>query len=218
MKKFLVLLIGMMFLVSCATVAPQKSEFLGEYYKNLQPIGKGGETKSWIKPGADFTKYKKVMVDYMIFALAPDSEYKGIDADEMKKLADAASLALVKSLNAKQAVVSEPGPGVSRIKFAITDVTQSRPVVSTITTVIPVGLGINLIKKGTTDEWSGSGLTKAEVIFFDSMTNEVIAAGYADYSAGFTERFTKWGSVEEAFEHWGERIVQTLEALKAGKK
>ena len=38
-------------------------------------------------------------MDYVIFALAPDSEYKGIDADEMKKLADAASLALVNALN-----------------------------------------------------------------------------------------------------------------------
>ncbi len=34
----------------------------------------------------------------MVFALAPDSEYKGIDADEMKKLADAASKALVDAL------------------------------------------------------------------------------------------------------------------------
>ena len=50
------------------------------------------------------------------------------------------------------------------------------------------------------------------------MTNEVIAAGYADYSAGFTERFSKWGSVEAAFKHWGERMVQTLEDLKRGKK
>ncbi len=33
--------------------------------------------------------------------------------------------------------------------------------------------------------------------------------------AGFTERFTKWGSVEEAFKFWGERGVKNLEAMKA---
>jgi Flp pilus assembly CpaF family ATPase len=100
----------------------------------------------------------------------PDSEYKGIDADEMKRLADAASLALVNALNPKHPVVSAPGPGVSRIKFAITDLKQSRPAVSAITTVIPVGLAISLVKKGAADEWTGGGLTKAEVMIYDSMT------------------------------------------------
>ena len=218
MKKYFVLLIGLMFLVACASAAKYQGVFVPKEYVSLFQPGPEGHSLRWIKPGVDFTKYNKCMVDYVVFALAPDSEYKGIDADEMKKLADAASLALVNALNPKHPVVSEPGPGVSRIKFAITDLKQSRPAVSAVTTVIPVGLAISLVKKGAADEWTGGGLTKAEVLFFDSMTNEVIAAGYADYSAGFTERFTKWGSVEAAFKHWGERIVQTLEEMKMGKK
>jgi len=39
----------------------------------------------WIRPGVDYTKYKKVMMDYVIFAFAEDSEYGGIDTNEMKK-------------------------------------------------------------------------------------------------------------------------------------
>ena len=218
MKKFCILLMGLIFLVACASTPKYQGVFVPkEYVSQFQP-GAEEHTLRWLKPGIDFTKYNKCMVDYVIFALAPDSEYKGIDADEMKKLADAASLALVNAINPKLPVVSEPGPDVIRIKWAITDLKQSRPVVSAITTVIPVGLGISLVKRGVTDEWTGGGMTKAEVMFHDSVTNEVIAAGYADYSAGFTERFTKWGSVEEAFKHWGERIVQTLEQLQMGKK
>ncbi len=38
----------------------------------------------------------------------------------------------------------------------------------------------------------------------DSMTNGVIAAGDSDYSSKFTERFTKWGQVGDAFKEWGE--------------
>lgn len=218
MKKFFVLLMGLMFLVACASTPKYQGVFVPKEYVSRFEPGQEKNSLRWVKPGVDFTKYNKCMVDYVIFALAPDSEYKGIDADEMKKLADAASLALVNALNPKHPVVSDPGPGVSRIRFAITDLKQSRPAVSAITTVIPVGLAISLVKKGAADEWTGGGLTKAEVMIHDSMTNEVIAAGYADYSAGFTERFTKWGSVEEAFKHWGERIVQTLEAMKMGKK
>ena len=218
MKKFLVLLMGLMFLVACASTSKYQGVFVPKEYVSLFQPGAEAHALRWLKPGVDFTKYNKCMVDYVIFALAPDSDYKGIDAEEMKKLADAASTALVNALNPKMPVVSKPGPDVMRIRFAITDLKQSRPGVSAITTVIPVGLGISLIKKGATDEWAGGGLTKAEVIFHDSMTNEVIAAGYADYSARFTERFTKWGSVEDAFTHWGERITQAAEEFTKGEK
>jgi hypothetical protein len=216
MKRVFVLLMGMMFLASCATPAPPKTGFLGEYYKNLEPAPEGGVAKfRWLKPGVDFAKYKKVMVDYVVFALAEDSEYKAISGDEMKELGDAASLALVKAI--KDPVVAEPGPDVSRIRMAIVGLKQSNPVISGITTVIPIGVGISVIKKGATGAWSGSGATQAEAMILDSLTNEVLAVGTLEYKAGFTERFTKWGSVEDAFKYWGEKGSEGWERLRAGK-
>jgi hypothetical protein len=217
MKKVFVLLMGMMFLASCATTQLPKTNFLGEYSKNLTLGPYGGSNMRWLKPGVDFAKYNKFMVDYMVFALAEDSEYKGIEGDEMKKLGDAASLALVNAINKKYPVVAEPGPDVMRVRAAIVGLKQSNPALSVISTVIPVGEGISIIKKGATGSWSGSGATQAEVLFIDSMTNEVIGAGYDEYKAGFTERFTKWGSAEDAFKYWGERGVKALDAIKAGK-
>ncbi len=217
MKKTFVLLIGLMVLTACATTPKYEGVFVPkEYASKFEPSPYDKNALRWIRQGYDFKKYNKAMVDYVVFALAPDSDYKGIDADEMKKLADAASKALVDAISAKTPVVSDPGPDVARIKFAITDLKQSRPVVSAITTVVPVGLGINIIKKGVTDEWTGSGMTKAEVMVLDSTTNEVIAAGYANYSAKFVERFTKWGQVEDAFKHCGEMCTNALENVKAG--
>jgi hypothetical protein len=214
MKKMFVLVVGMMLLAGCATTAPQKSGFLGEYYNNLKPgQGEGDAKLIWIKLGVNFTKYKKVMVDYVIFALAEDSEYKGIDASELKKIADAASLALVDALKKEFPVVAEPGPDVMRVRVAIVDLKQSSPVLSGVTTVLPVGLAISLVKKGTTDSWTGSGVTTAEMMVLDSVSNEVLAAGQDQKAAGFTERFTAWGSVEEAFKFWGERFTKRLVAL-----
>jgi hypothetical protein len=71
------------------------------------------------------------------------------------------------------------------------------------TSVVPIGLGISLIKKGATGSWTGSGATQGEVMALDSQTNEVIAVAYDQYTAGFTERFTKWGSGDDAFKYWG---------------
>jgi len=153
----------------------------------------------------------------VIFALDAHSEYKGINAVEMKKLADAASLALVNAIKEKYEVVAEPGPDVIRIKFAITDLKQSNPAESVVTTVLPVGAAISLVEKGATGEWTGGGLTQGEVIFLDSMTNKPIAAGYGELAASFGERFTKWGEVEDAFKQWGERIDKSWTSLRARK-
>lgn len=213
MKKSMVLMVvGIMLLAGCATTQTKSSSgFLGEYYQNLKPgEGENAPKLIWIKPGADFAKYNKVLVDYVVFAFAEDSDYKGINADEMKKIADAASLALVTALKDKFPIVSEPGPDVLRVRVAITDLKQSNPVLSGVTSVVPVGLAVSLVKKGTTDAWTGAGATTAELMALDSVTNEVLGAGQDQKSAGFAERFTKWGAAEEAFTYWGERFTQRL--------
>jgi hypothetical protein len=218
MKKLFMLFLVFMVSAGCAEKSGLKYEgvFVPQELVNKFGPGPDGHTLRWMKEGWDFAKYNKFMVDYVIFALAKDSKYKGINADEMKKLADAASLALVNAIKEKYEVVSEPGPDVARVRFAITDLEQSRPAVSVITSVVPVGLAISLVKKGATDEWTGGGLTKGEVMLLDSQTSEVIVAAYGDYSAQFSQRFTKWGSVEDAFKKWGEQIDKTLTAMKNG--
>ena len=169
-----------------------RSGFLGDYCKNLKPgVEEGAPKLMWIKPGVDHTEYKKVMVDYVIFAFAEDSECKGIDANEIKETADGASLALVNSLKKEFPLLSQPGVDVLRVRTAIVDLRPSRPTLSAVTSVMPVGLGVGLVKKGTTSLWTDSRATTAEMMVLDSMTNEVIAAGEDQRAAGFTERFTK---------------------------
>jgi hypothetical protein len=131
MKKLFVLLVGLMVLSACASQMKYEGVFIPKQYVSLlQPGPEGEHTLRWIKPGYDFSKYNKVMVDYVTFALAPNSEYKGINGDEMKKLGDAASKALVDAIKEKYPVVGEPGPDVLRVRFAIVDLEQSRPVLS----------------------------------------------------------------------------------------
>jgi hypothetical protein len=216
MKKIFVLLMGMVFLASCAT-APPKTVFLGEYAKELKPGPKGGANLRWLKEGADFSKYNKVMLDSVVFALAGDSESKVIDPEAMKELGDKCNLALINAIKEKYPVVAEPGPDVVRLRFAITDLKQSRPVLSAITSVVPIGLGISIIKRGAVGSWTGSGATEAEVMALDSQSNEVIAAAEDEYKAGFTERFSKWGSAEDAFQYWGERVVKFLDEMHGVK-
>jgi len=218
MKKLWAVLVGMMFLAGCATTNTQQSGFLGDYYKNLGPGPEGGAKMRWMKPGADFGKYNKVMLDSVVFALAGDAENKTIDPEIMKDLQAKCNLALVNAIKEKYPIVTEPGPDVARIRIAITGIKPSSPVLSAVTSVNPVGLVVNLVKKGGSGSYTGSGATNAELMGLDSVSNEVIIVAQDEATAGFTERFSKYGSVEESFKYWGEKIVKFLDEAKAGKK
>ncbi|MBN1142584.1 MAG: DUF3313 domain-containing protein [Deltaproteobacteria bacterium] len=219
MKKAICCLMGMALLAGCATMdsaksgsaSPAEARFLGDYYNKMVPGPVGGAKMRWIKPGVEFGKYNKVMVDSVVFFFDDGSEYKGIDPQELKELADSFNRQIVTALQGKYPVVAEPGADVVRLRYAITDLKQSRPVVSGVSSVVPVGLGISILKKGATGSWSGSGATGAEMMALDSLTNEVIAVAKDEKTAGFTGRFTKWGSSEEAFKFWGERAKLFLD-------
>jgi hypothetical protein len=199
--------------VSCASVQ-KPSGFLDGYYKDMTPMKEMEFTwMRWKKPGVDFSKYDKLMLDGVVFYLSPESQDKGIDPDVMKDLADTFNLDMVNAVKDKYPVVAEPGPDVMRIKFALTGIKQSRPVLSGATTIIPAGLAISIVKKGATGEWSGSGATGSEVMAIDSMTNDVIAVAQTEYIAGFTERFTEYGSAKDAFKFWAGKLRYLLDKV-----
>jgi hypothetical protein len=204
---------------SCASIQkPKQTGFLGEYYKNLKPGPKEGVKYRWVKPGVDFTKYKKIMIDNVVFYFAPDSEDKGIDPEVMKELADTFNQELLDAIKDKSAIVAAPGPDVIRMKVALTGLKQSRPVLSGVSSVVPVGLAASVVKKGSSGAWVGSGATGMEAIFFDSMTNDVLGAGQDEQVAGFTDRFSKWGSAKEAFKFWAGRLTVVWRNLQATGK
>lgn len=226
MKKSLVWIVGTILLLGCATTGESpkvasseaKTGFLGEYYAKLEPGPKDGAKMRWLKPGVDWAKYNKIMLDSVVFFFDDNSEYKGIEPNELKILADDFNKQLVDTLKGSYPVVAEPGPDVLRIRFAITDLKQSSPVMSGITTVVPVGLAISVVKKGATDAWVGSGATSADMMALDSLTNDVVAVAQDDETAGFTERFSKWGSAEEAFKYWAERVKLYMDQAHGIKK
>lgn len=217
-RAVLAIMIGFALMASAGFAAePKYSGFLGDLYKNLQPGPEGGAKMRWMKPGIMFGKYNKFMVDSVIFFFADDSEYKGIDPNEVKELADKFNQAIVAAFKDKYPIVVEPGPDVARIRIAITGVKESRPVLSGVSSILPIGLAFSLVKKGTTGSWSGSGTTSAELEALDSTTNEPVFAAVDERSAAFTERFSKWGSAEEAFKWWAEHIVAFIDNTRGMK-
>jgi len=210
------IVIGLALAVPSGFAEEQKySGFLGDNYGLLQPGPKDGAKMLYLKPGVDFSKYQGFMIDSVVFFFADDSEYKGIDPTEMKELADDFHMAIIDALTkAGYMIMGDPGPGMARLKFAITNVKHSRPGLSAVTSIVPVGLAVSTVKKGATGGWTGSGATSAEFMGLDSVTNDIIALAVDDRKASFGERFSEWGSAKDAFKFWAGRLVQFLDSFK----
>jgi hypothetical protein len=179
----------------------------------LEPGPVGGAKMRWLKPGVDFSKYHRLMLDLVVFFFAPDSEYKGMDPQELKGLGDAFKRRLVDTLKKGYPIVASPAPDVARLRFAITDLRQSRPVLSGIAPDGPIKFGKKSRQKHTGHLWSGSGATAVELMVFDSMTRDVIAAAKDKRTIGMKEKFTKWGSAEDAFQFWAERLKSFMDKV-----
>ena len=221
MKKIFVLLVGVMLLAGCATTMAPQPGILGDYYKNLQPGPEGAAQLRWLKPGVDFRQYSKVMVAPISFAASGDpesaKEMADIDPAKLKELGDKCTQAVTDAIRQKYPVVSQPGPDVVGVRFGIIDLQKSYPVLSGVTSILPIGLAVTLIKRPVTGSWTGGGSTVGQVEAKDSATGEVIAVAQDKYEAGFWERFSQYGSAEEAFKLWGEKLVKFLDETH-GKK
>lgn len=202
----------LLLMVGCATQQMKQSGFLQDY-SALEPGPKDGVQFRYLKPGVDFKKYDKIMLDNVQFFFAGDEDYKGIDPVELKELADAFHEEVIKAIGEAYPMVDSQGPGVLRIRTAITNLETSRQAMSAVSTVIPIGLGVSFVKKAITGEHTGVGRAGMEVEFLDSVTNERIGAAVDERAGGKLSGWTKWGGAKEAFEFWAKRLKTWLDEV-----
>jgi hypothetical protein len=200
--------------VGCAgkLAVKEHSGFLGDYSK-LQQGPEGGIDQRYIKEGVDFKKYNKIMLDQVKFYFKDDAANKGIDADEMKELANTFDKAVIDALGGAYPVVAKPGPDVMRIRVAITDIELPNRAINAVSTVLPVGLAISTIKSGITGKGTGVGEISMEFEVLDSTTNEVIAEGVDRRSGGKIDSMSKFGTAEDAFKFWAQRLRTWLDGV-----
>lgn len=170
----------------------------------------------WFKEGTDFSSYDKVLVEPVVFFLKDDAGYKGINADELKKLSDAFHKAFVTAMDGAYPLVNQPGPGVLRIRAALTELVPNKPVVGGVLAVVPGG---SLAYAVLPEKYNNIGSATVEVEFLDSVTGERLAAGIDRRVGKKKEIFSgmeTWGHVEKAFGVWS-RDFRTWFDEKHGK-
>lgn len=89
-----------------------------------------------------------------------------------------------------------------------------------ITSVVPMGIGVSAAKKLATGTHLFVGKATVEAELRSAVTGELLAAGVATrvgrktFDAG---KFSSWGDVKAAANHWAKKLHERLADAKAGK-
>lgn len=202
--------LGGLLLAGCATVPPAPSGFLGDY-SALKPDAKEPKILYYEKPNVRWMTYTKLMIDPVQVYYSPAAKHRQIEPEELKKLTDYARVALVEAVKDTYPVVHAPGPGVLRLRAAITDLVPASPAVNIVATaaiMLPVDMG-------------GAAM---EAEFLDSQTNERLGAVVdrkigSPFSPGdFVGGFTTWGHAKTAFDGWANMLRESLDEVHGIKK
>ncbi|MEE8303502.1 MAG: DUF3313 domain-containing protein [Candidatus Tectomicrobia bacterium] len=180
------------------------SGFLRGDYSQLKkdPAAEGALT--WLAPKSKLRQYKKFMVDPVIVHFAPDAEGTAIAPDKLKELSDYFHNQVVEKLSESRRyqVVKGPGPGVARVRIAITDIDKTTAVANIHPAMKLSGIGL------------GGAAMEAELV--DSASGERLAAVVDSRSGGrlgVTAGIKKFGHAEQVMEHWAERFVKRLDKI-----
>lgn len=136
--------------LSCAAFAqpgraadkPQASGFLTDYSK-LQPAADREGVFLALDRSRDLRAYTRVFFDPVEVFLIPNPDYRGVQPDALKRMTDSFLASFKRSLEPAYQVVDAPGPGVLRIRTAITGVQAVRPSL-TPTDFVPIKAVFNL--------------------------------------------------------------------------
>ena len=93
----------------------------GEIYDGLRRL------RTNPSPAKSLREYAKFMLDPVLVHFAPNARGGAINPDKLDHLIDFFEEELVKALSERYQVVDKPGPGVLRLRAAITDVQPTWP-------------------------------------------------------------------------------------------
>ena len=184
--------------------------FLGDY-SQLEK-GSGDEAQLiYINPQTDFNSYTKILMDPVKFYSDKNSKLEG---EDKKRIVDYLDATIKEQLKTDYMFVNEPSAETMRLRVAITEARGSKVVMDTISSIIPIGMAIGLVKKVAVGTNLSVGKASVELEILDSQTGERLVAAVDERAGrkytGKFDKFQKYHTVEDAFDFWAEKLKKRL--------
>lgn len=191
------------------------SGFLNNY---AQLTAKGGETAllSYVNPAANFSQYKKILLQPIAIYANPESDIGKLSKDEQQELLGYLTAVLYEQLKGDYQFVKQAGPDVMILRAALTDADSSRVVMDTIGTILPYGAAASHLKKLITGRHLAVGGARAEMELLDSTSKKRLFAVVDERTGGktlFGGQFDEYGDAKTAFDFWAKKISSRLDEL-----
>jgi hypothetical protein len=206
----------------------QAKGFLSDYSKISKTKDAEGSYE-YVDATVDLSKYNKLIVDRIKIFFKDDSQYKGIDPDELKVLTDYFYEAIKKAVGDAYPLVTEPGPDVMHLRIAVTDLVPNKPEASVVALAIPfawvadAGSGV---AKGDAGSTVFTGEATVEVEGLDSVSSQQLVAyieteagkkynwskGVTKGVTGYINAYSKWDYTKAAMDDWAHLLRVRLDA------
>jgi hypothetical protein len=198
-----------------ATTSPAEASGFLEDYKLLRAGGPDELALVYRNPKAAWTSYDKVLLDPVTLWRSGHKSLDSVPREDLLRLVTDFQSAVRRRLIQDFQFVDRPGPGVMRIRLAITEAQASDPVLDVLTA-----------SRGTgRPHPAGDGPLDAETRRFiaaasiegeirDAQTNVLLAEGIDRRRS--TAPLETWAALNGAFASWAERVFGRLEARTRG--
>lgn len=213
------LLVVTLLLAGCAAGGMNtvtKTGFIDDY-SQLQPGGGDRAALVYVKPGVDFRPYDKLMFERIMILYSDSAEYQAIDPAVFMEMIEYYEQAVFDAVKGGYEIVDQPGPGVLRVRIAITGIKPSKPAANTLSTIIPVGIVAAGATKAASGDNLGTGEASTEMEILDSLSGERLAAAVDRRQGGKGVFRGKWDDTKEAFDFWAKRFRERLDEARGVK-
>lgn len=170
----------------------------------------------YVNPAVNFNSYTNVLIDPVL--IYKQAELDAGELENYQKLANNAFVYLNQELATQLTVVTVPGPNTIRLQFAIVDAERSAPVRNLLSTLSPIGIGLNIVKYTITGKQMGVGEITAEMRATDAATGQLLAAGYDRRVGGKAAQgiYETWYNADQALQYWAKKSAWFICDAKGG--
>jgi len=177
------------------------SGFLRDY-SQLKPHPEVEGAMAYENPAKSLKQYNKFIIDPVLVHFSPEAGGTAIAPEDLKELTDYFRNGLVKGLSqsGRYQVVNAPGPGVLRLRVAVTDIKKTTPVANIHPAMKMSGIGL------------GGAAMEAEAV--DAASGERVAAVVDAQSGGRLNPVAglkTYGHAEQVMDGWIERFIKRLD-------